>query len=221
MSDDWQIWQWLDSAFPAGAFAHSSGLEAAFQQNEIASVADLASFIRASLDQFASSAAPFVVGVCRDVSAFEEADRAQEAMLTNHVANRASRAQGRAVLATATQAFANELIQNLRAEVRRSNCPGHLAPITGAVAAFLGLDARQAVHLFLFTHLRGLVSASVRLGIVGPLQGQAIQHEISAFGQELADRSLDRTIRQAAQTSPILEVLQANHDRLYSRLFVS
>ena len=32
---DWLTWQVVDSAFPTGAFAHSYGLEAAWQQGEV------------------------------------------------------------------------------------------------------------------------------------------------------------------------------------------
>ena len=33
MSDEWLVWQLVDSAFPAGGFAHSAGLEAAAHRN--------------------------------------------------------------------------------------------------------------------------------------------------------------------------------------------
>jgi urease accessory protein len=69
--------------------------------------------------------------------------------------------------------------------------------------------------------LRGLVSAAVRLGIVGPLQGQTLQHGLAVYAQELLRRCEPLTLDEIAQTAPLLDLWQANQDRLYSRLFQS
>ena len=46
----WLIWQLVDSAFPAGGFAHSFGLEAAWQQGEV-NAASLPAFVRDGIAQ--------------------------------------------------------------------------------------------------------------------------------------------------------------------------
>jgi urease accessory protein len=38
--EDWLLWQLADSAFPTGGFAHSGGLEAAWQHGEIRNSAE-------------------------------------------------------------------------------------------------------------------------------------------------------------------------------------
>jgi urease accessory protein len=62
MSTDLLVWQLLDSAFPAGGFAHSMGLEAAFQIANINS-GTLASFIKQTLINVCTSILPFVKGI--------------------------------------------------------------------------------------------------------------------------------------------------------------
>ena len=47
MTSDWLFWQLADSAFPTGGFAHSWGLEAAWQSGEVADVAALRRFVHA------------------------------------------------------------------------------------------------------------------------------------------------------------------------------
>ena len=66
-----------------------------------------------------------------------------------------------------------------------------------------------------------MLSSAVRLGILGPYAAQRLQVECAPdIGAVLAaaDRCESPTSRQ---TAPILDLLQAGHDRLYSRLFQS
>jgi urease accessory protein len=77
------------------------------------------------------------------------------------------------------------------------------------------------MRLFFFLHLRGLVAAAIRLGIVGPMEGQALQHRLSAVAEEVLAQCGKLTIGEAAQTAPLLEIWQGTQDRLYSRLFQS
>ena len=62
---DFLFWQLADSAFPTGGFAHSGGLEAAWQHGEVANRGELVSFIEASLHQLGHAALPFVTAAYR------------------------------------------------------------------------------------------------------------------------------------------------------------
>src|SRR5690606_19805624 len=92
--NSWLIWQLLDSAFPAGGFGHSGGLEAAWQHGEVNRTRELQTFLRSSLGQAARSAVPFVNAAYHNPERFDELDRDCDVWLSNHVANRASRLQG-------------------------------------------------------------------------------------------------------------------------------
>jgi urease accessory protein len=216
---DWLLWQLADSAFPTGGFAHSGGLEAASQQGEIRSPAELASFIQTSLDQAGQAALPFVTEVFYEPHRFGEIDRLCDAFLSNHVANRASRSQGQAMLLTVERAFALPSLRALRCRVLAEKLPGHLAPVFGAVTRQLEVDHSSALRLFLFLVLRTLVAGAVRLGLIGPLDGQRMQSRLAPLAEQIKCRCKDLRAIDAAQTAPLLEILHGAHDRLYSRLF--
>ena len=57
---DWLAWQVIDSAFPTGAFAHSWGLEAAWQHGEVDDLDSLRLFLDASIQQAAFGSLPLV-----------------------------------------------------------------------------------------------------------------------------------------------------------------
>lgn len=210
--------QLADSAFPAGGFAHSGGLEAAWQNRRIASIEE---YLDAQLTQVAHAAAPFAVAARREPGRLAEWDDACDAFLNNHVANRASRAQGQALLLTTSRVFTDAPLAALAAALRAGQQPMHLAPIFGAVCGALDVEAQRTARLFLFLNLRGLVSAAVRLGIVGPMEGQNLQWRLTPRAEVLVDVGMQIGVTDAAQTAPLLDLMQGTQDRLYSRLFQS
>lgn len=218
---DWLIWQVADSAFPVGSFAHSNGLEAAWQQNRVMDAGSLTGFIEASMSQAARASLPLAMATQRDPARFERWDLLCHATLSNHVANRASRAQGMSLLATAEKVYGGCELSQLRAEARSDRLRGHLAPVFGFVANVLAIDPGQTARLLLFLHLRGLISSAIRLGIVGPLEGQSIQAGLSSHAERMARVGAALPVEEAAQTSPLIELMSATQDRLYSRLFQS
>src|SRR6185503_19715952 len=102
---DWLIWQLADSAFPTGSFAHSSGLEAAWQCGQVRNGSELIGFAEAALTQSAYSSLPFVLATYDQPDRFKELDHLNDAFLSTHVANRASRLQGRALISAIERIF--------------------------------------------------------------------------------------------------------------------
>ena len=234
------LWQLLDSAFPAGAFAHSGGLEAARNWNLVTNAEELSEFVRHSLVQTARSTLPFLAESYRHVERVRSLDAEYDAFLSNHVANRASRAQGRAFLVAAEAAFQARTappdgedpdpltetsrswwLQELREAMSQRKIAVHLPVISGIVTRLLSIPLQTAMTMFLYVSARDLISAAVRLNITGPLQAQTVQFELGAFIERAALHGEELPLRDATQTATVLDLVQATHDRLYTRLFQS
>lgn len=195
------LYQLADSAFPTGGFAHSGGLEACVQAGL---VGDFDAWLRDAVVAIAHAALPFVSAVYRRELAAVDAEC--DAFLTSAVGNRASRTQGRALVETCARVFAVE-----RPVV------SHHAPAFGACARLLQVNEDDARRVFLHLSVRGLASAAVRLGVVGPHRAQALHFAM----HDLLERVVAERVESPAQTAPLQELLGATHDKLYSRLFQS
>lgn len=220
-SPTWLLWQLADSAFPTGGFAHSGGLEAAAHYGELSDPDALRQYLKTSLEQCGRASLPFMTSAYRAASQWIEVDLLCDCFISNHVANRASRLQGQALMASAERIFGRAGLSRFPGASERKAACYHSAPVFGVVTAALGVELEPAARLLLFGHLRGLVAAAVRLGLVGPLQGQALQYQMSATAEQTLEQCLNLGLEDVAQTAPLLDLWQAGQDRLYSRLFQS
>ena len=216
----WLEWQLADSAFPAGGFAHSSGLESAWQQGEV-NAGSLDRFVRDAVSQAGRGSLPFVLAAHDEPGELGVIDARYDAFLRNPVANRASRVQGRAWIGTVERSFPRPEIRSMCEAVRAESKARHHAPIFGVSLRTLGIDRQAAARLYLFGVCRGTLSAAVRLGIVGTTEGQRLLAERAGDLDRTLAASLTLTVDEAAQTAPLADLWQASHDRLYSRLFQS
>jgi urease accessory protein len=220
MDTNWRLLQLADAAFPSGGFAHSAGLEAALQAREVTDAKALFQFSENALWQAGQFALPLIRAVYTEPETLTLIDARADSFLANHVANRQSRTQGRALLATAASIFPRELSE-LRTRLRAEKLCLHLAPVSAAIYQTLGLNLEDAQRLFLFTSLRGVLSAAVRLGLVGTHEAQAQQAALAGTLDEVFAACSPLGPNALAQTAPLADLLSAAHDRLYSRLFQS
>ncbi|RIA80967.1 hypothetical protein C1645_729895 [Glomus cerebriforme] len=245
--EDWLLWQFADSALPTGGFVASSGLEVAIQSGYVKDINSLLLFLSSSIENYAYSALPFVTDSWKIITSTStndddtlileniiKLDYLYEACTSNVITKRASKAQGVAMLTLFSKSFSKEfsndeekrnvgdkVIDKLKFEVRKENAFGHLPITFGLVSKCLGVSLEHAQQLFLFFFSRAILSAAVRLNIVGPYYAQRMLTECQTYVESSLEKTCNIKANDAAQTSPILDILQGRHDKLYSRLFNS
>lgn len=219
MSSPFLAWQLVDSAFPTGAFAHSWGLEAAWQHGEIADADALRRFLEAAVQQAACGLVPLLNAAYTQPDRWGELDTLANAFLTNAVANRASRQQGRTLLATAVRIWPSPEMAGLKQSAEGMRV--HLGPVSGIVFRQIGLPLTTGREIVLYSTARGVLSAAVRLGIVGSYEAQRLQLECAPWLDGQAVRCAGFDEGALTQVAPMPDLFQGAHDRLYSRLFQS
>jgi urease accessory protein len=215
------LWQLIDSGFPAGGFAHSGGLEASLHHGEVTDGDAVLRFAQRALAQAGRSALPIVTAAHQTPSRLPELDGLSDVFLSSPVANRASRAQGRAFVTSVARSFPHAPLEPLVARLRDKGFHGHYAPAFGAVLSTLEVDLPETQRALLFMTTRAIASAAVRLGLIGAYEAQELQ--------TLLEPQIERTLARCgalgpadiAHTAPLIDLYQSTHDRLYSRLFQS
>jgi len=216
------VWQLIDSGFPAGGFAHSGGLEATMHHGEVADRAGMLSFARQALSQAGRSALPMVTAAHRAPATQAELDRLFDIFLSNPIANRASRAQARALLTSVRRSFPRATaLASIEQAVRKERLCPHYAPMFGVVFEALEVDLVETQRAFLFMNVRNIASAAVRLGLLGSFEAQELQTVLATDIDDTIQRCGALLPADIAQTAPIIDLCQSTHDRLYSRLFQS
>lgn len=136
-----------DSALPVGGFIASGGLEAAVQMGVVSSVEE---FLQESLHNLSYSTLPFVNSAYNSmhkgsIPELLVIDESYNLFVgSNHVAKRASCAQGVAYLTLVTNSFpfvsSLDLVQQYKLKIRASIAPGHLCLCFAMTCFALGLS---------------------------------------------------------------------------------
>lgn len=212
----WLLLQLVDGAFPSGGFAHSAGLEPSLH---LRGVGDLEPFVEEVLWNTGRSALPFVRSAAEAPLRLPELDALFDAACTSHVANRASRAQGRAFAGAACRIYERDDVRDIGEHARSG--PAHHAPIFGALFGTLGIGSIDAERAWLHGVMRGVLSAAVRLGAIGPLEAQQVQASRAVVLDRIVASCRHLGVDDAASSAPLVELFGAMHDRLDGRLFQS
>lgn len=221
----WSQWQLLDSILPTGGFAHSFGLEAAIQARLVCGPEDLQNYVIDVLENTGSLLLPFVNSTSRSptMQALHKLDKVLDATLTNEVGRKASILQGSALMRTAAAVFVEiPSLKTMRSESLSSGSACfHHATVFGLVCGLIGMDNETAQKSYMFITMRDVISAATRLNLVGPLGAAVLQHKVAMTAENLSKKWMNRTVDEACQTSPLIDVVQGCHSYLFTRLFCS
>ena len=213
--NNYLIWQLIDSALPTGTLSHSGGLESWMQ---IQGVENVAEKIRSLVLQTCAQQLPLLMYVHGNTSDVITVDQQMQALMTNQVAQRASIAQGKALLSVAQKILPDLDLSSIRQRIKEKQIAGHYVVVYGYICGLLGVSAKQCQETFIFTLIRDLFSSAVRLGICGPMQAQRLQFVLL---QEINTQVQQVCTNGVQHIHPIQEIVHGMHDRLYSRLFAS
>lgn len=215
---------WLSPAFPVGAFAYSHGLEWAHEAGDVNDapslegwIADLLSFGAARNDAILFAAAYRAAGE-GDGAALAGVAELALALASSEERRLETTMQGDAFVAAISRAWpcaAIELLKGCWSE------PVAYPVAVAAAAAGHGLALDDSIEAFLLGFVSNLVSAAVRLGVVGQSDGQRIIAALVLRLRELAAFAREATLNDLGGCAFRSDLAALRHETQYTRLFRS
>jgi urease accessory protein len=244
----WNAFMLADSGLPTGSFAHSAGIEAAAQLAMFQEQHALQDYIQAAIRSSLQLQVPFLLQDYKSIQDWSKCDKQLNAyMVSNSVACRASLEQGQGLLRVALSwlherqakvdttgenyAHYISLLQAIQEATTLDDNQGHLAPIFAIVCLSLHVSPKEAYQLLGYCTARDMVSAAVRLNLIGPMAGvslldscwnavhEGIESARTAHLMNDCDDEHDNGMVHASTCAPIVETIHPCHDILSVRLF--
>lgn len=219
--------QFTDGLFPAGAYAHSFGLEYFIQSSEICDASGVEDFLRSYLE---SSVAPTdaVAMLCAwrtakagDLASCFALDETLDAMKAASELRDASRQMGRQTLRVANHLPCHSFLVAFSEAVRKDLAPGHHPVIFGMIGGVMAWPPKEMAGAYLYSTSAALVGAALRLMPLGQLAGQRILWNVQPLIGELSEDVQDKAQSDMWSFSPALEIASMRHAILDARLFRS
>lgn len=208
-----------DSRLPAGAHAHSGGVEAAVAAGRVHDIASLDGFLRGRLATTGLvSAAATAMTVRRGQGSTDVADvdAALDARTPSPVLRRVSRAQGRALLRVARRMWTVPAL---------AEASPHHPVALGVVAAAAGVGAREAAAAAAYGAVAGPAGAAVRLLGLDPYAVHGLLAGLAPLCDTITERAcstMDGPVDGLpANTAPLLDISAELHATWEVRLFAS
>jgi urease accessory protein len=215
---------WLSPAFPAGSFAFSHGLEWAAAADDLRDAAAVEGWIADLLVHgSARNDAVLLAAAWRGVRGGDGPTLGEINELALALAGSRERwletsAQGNAFLAAIKAAWWREEIDRLT-----QGLPGDVAyPVAVALAAGAHrIELRATLEAYLLAFVSNLVSAAVRLGVIGQSDGQRVIAALLPGIRQLAHTNEHSTLDDLGSAAFRSDLAAIRHETQYTRLFRS
>jgi len=169
--------QLADSAYPAGGFAFSWGVEGLAADGQLNSIEQLDHVIEDQLSYRWHTLDRILlrsVFKCENVDQVSFEDLRAEAVTASLEMRQGSRRAGRALLGVSVK-LGGATAQLYREKVARDERLGHLPIVQAIVSRDAGLKLDASELISGWTLITGLTSAAVRLGVIGHVDAQNCQ----------------------------------------------
>jgi urease accessory protein len=220
--------QLADSFFPTGSFTLSHGLESLVQMEKVKSKDELQTFLELLLlnkigttDVVALIHSHRSLNHQEDIAVLRQIERQLFVQTAIAKYRETQRQSGRALLMVARATWQDQRLEILQQEVSQGKMYCLHPVIFGAVSAIAGLSEQNTVLAFLHGLVTSILSAAIRLSILGHLQAQQILRHLAPVMERVWVTASGMSLSQMWSGTPFIDIAQMHHERLDQRLFTN
>lgn len=219
---DVNLFQLADSSFPIGGFVYSLGMESAIKHGVLKNNDDVLRYLKTYLNQIFSFDFPFFDAGYTYLNQPDEWDKISimyDVMLNNPSIYKSSIVLGKNWMKLVISLYRSEKLSELDNHFKQNKLPFHQVVLLGLGYAALGVNPTAMKEMYIYTAMRDQISALTRLGTIGPQGGQSLLTVLLQEGNSKLKSYEPTHYEQATKSAYLLEILQLNHDKIYSKLF--
>ncbi len=215
-----RLYQLADSTLPTGGFVFSSGLESMARLGWLKNSDDMYNYLKIQLEQACTAELPFINSIISNYNSTKELKNIfsyYDAFIQIEEIRSASIRQAKSWIDILSEIEEN--IKNYCSFIFDYNLTLHYTPVFALSLFNISIDLNTIKELYIYIILRDQISAAIRLGLTGPNKGASILSYMLNLSSEHIIKYSDLCYTQAFRAAPMLEIAQAKHKELYTKLF--
>jgi len=231
MITDLSMLQLADSFFPTGMYTMSSGLEAIFyggRKNNKMNAVELRDLIKVFLEQQIGPADCTALGnayehaSASNLSLLLEVDNTIVAMrLVQEIRSASIRSGTQLVKCVHSFIQDNKMLADYADAIKDGRASGPYPVALGVAASALSIPKRKAGMMMLYSFSVSIIAAALRLGMLQHLDGQRILDELKPTISKTVESFIDRPLDGIWQFAPQIDIIQIEHERMSSKMFIT
>lgn len=211
-----------DSTLPIGGYTHSAGLETFVQQGIVFNAATAGDFVRNMLQHNLHYNDAAFMSLAYTATQQEDLELLQQWHQTC-TASKVPKEIREASLKLGTRLskiFSHKLNEFATAYEKAVDTP-HYCMAFGVYASLLAIPHAAALQAFYYNAAVGMVTNCVKLIPLGQMDGQDILFELQPLIHRLTISTMEPDMEKLGLCNPGFDIRCMQHERLYSRLYIS
>jgi urease accessory protein len=216
-----------DPTLPVGGFSHSAGLETYVQAGIVKDAATAKQFVEEMISKNLHCTDAAFVSLAYDAAGINDwngikrLDEECEAIKLPKEMRQSSQKIGTRVLKIFQPLCHHELIDQYAKAVTQREVSGHYSIAFGLLANVMNVSKKDALMGFYYNATAGFVTNCVKLIPLSQRHGQAILFSLQTLLEKLSGENLRPDREMIGLCCPAFDLRSMQHERLYSRLYMS